>query len=323
MNDPAGRAPVVRCVLGDVPADRLGMVYAHEHLVLDSPLIAAAFAHILLDDVDTAVAEVGPCAAAGVGTMVDAMPCAAGRDAVRLAAVSARTGVNVVAATGLHHVRYYGEAHWSGRLDAGELAELFSADVLGGIDAFDYTGPAVRRTPHRAGIVKVATAERPTARDRLVLEAAALAHLGTGAPVLTHCEQGRGALAQIEALTAHGVPADAILLSHVDKVVDRGYHREIADTGAYLEYDQALRTPEDTALLVGWMLADGHGDRIVLGTDGARRDLWSSLGGGPGLAWLATGFCDLLSERGVDEADLRRLLVTNPARALVLRESTR
>jgi phosphotriesterase-related protein len=313
---------VVRCVLGDVPADRLGVVYAHEHLVLDSPLIAAAFPHILLDDVDAAVTEVGSCAAAGVRTMVDAMPCAAGRDAVRLAAISSRTGVHVVAATGLHHVRYYGEAHWSGRLDPGELAALFAADVLDGIDAFDYTGPVVRRTAHRAGVVKVATGERPTPRDRLVLEAAALAHIDTGAPVLTHCEQGHGGLAQIETLTAHGVPAEAILLSHVDKVVDRGYHREIASTGACLEYDQALRRPEDTARLVAWMLEDGNGDRVVLGTDGARRDLWHSLGGDPGLAWLATGFRDLLSERGVGDPDLRRLLVTNPARALALRPPT-
>jgi predicted metal-dependent phosphotriesterase family hydrolase len=312
---------VVRCVLGDVPADRLGVVYAHEHLVLDSPLIAAAFPHILLDDVDAAVAEVGACAAAGVGTMVDAMPCAAGRDAVRLASISEKTGVHVMAATGLHHVRYYGGAHWSGRVDPGELAALFAADVLDGIDAFDYTGPLVRRTPHRAGIVKVATGERPTARDRLVLEAAALAHLDTGAPVLTHCEQGRGGLVQVETLTARGVPAEAILLSHVDKVVDRAYHRELASTGAYLEYDQGLRRPEDTARLVAWMLEDGNGDRIVLGTDGARRDLWHSLGGGPGLAWLATGFRALLSERGVDEADLRRLQVANPARALALRHS--
>ncbi len=35
------------------------MAYAHEHLVLDSPLIADRFPHILLDDVDAAVAEVG------------------------------------------------------------------------------------------------------------------------------------------------------------------------------------------------------------------------------------------------------------------------
>lgn len=314
----------VRAVLGDVPAGELSVTYAHEHLVLDSPLIGAAFPHIHLDDVEAAVAEVGYCADAGVATMVDAMPCAAGRDVVRLAQVSRRTGVRLVAATGLHHERYYGPAHWSARLAPEELARLFAEDVLVGVDAFDYTGPVVRRTPYRAGVIKVATSgEELSGRDRLLLEAAGLAHRAAGAAVLTHCEQGRGGLAQLDKLARGGVPTDAVILSHVDKVVDRGYHRELAAAGAWLEYDQALRRAGDdecgTVRLVTWMLEDGYGGQVVLGTDGARRDLWSALGGGPGLAWLATGFRHRLAARGVGERDLHRLYVTNPSRALPLR----
>ena len=30
-------------------------------------------------------------------------------------------------------------------------------------------------------------------------------------------------------------------MSHVDKIVDRGYHREILATGAFVVYDQAFR----------------------------------------------------------------------------------
>jgi 5-phospho-D-xylono-1,4-lactonase len=315
---------VVRTVLGDVPAAELGPTYAHEHLILDNALIEAAFPHIHLPDVDAAAREVGTCAEAGVRAMVDAMPCAAGRDVVRLAEVSRRTGVHIVAATGLHHRRYYGPTHWSARVQPDELGRLFAEDVLLGVDAFDYTGPLVRRTGHRAGLIKIATGgERLDARDRLLVTAAGLAHRASGAPVLTHCEGGRGGIEQIAALERAGVPPDAVVLSHVDKVVDPGYHRELVASGATVEYDQTLRRASDpehaTIGLITALLAAGCGDRIVLGTDGARRDLWAAFGGAPGLAWLATGFRERLAAAGVGETDLRRLYVENPAGVLALR----
>ena len=54
----------------------------------------------------------------------------------------------------------------------------------------------------------------------------------------------------------------------------------------------------------------------MLGTDGARCTLWATLGGSPGLAWLLTGFAEVLDAHGVDGDARRRLLVDNPARFL-------
>ena len=112
-----------------------------------------------------------------------------------------------------------------------------------------------------------------------------------------------------------------MLLSHTDKVVDRGYHRELLATGAYLVYDQGLRSPADTARLVGWMVGDGHAERLLLGTDGARRSLWSTLGGSPGLAALATGLGRRLAAE-LGPAVMERIWVANPAAALELRHGT-
>src|SRR6478736_4186562 len=69
---------------------------------------------------------------------------------------SRRTGVHLVAATGLHHERFYGRSHWSLTTTEDELAERFVADIEDGIDAEDGRGPVARRTAHRAGVVKVA-----------------------------------------------------------------------------------------------------------------------------------------------------------------------
>ncbi|MGC5170111.1 hypothetical protein ACLQ2Q_05635 [Microbacterium sp. DT81.1] len=314
----------IRTVLGDID-DFDGAAYAHEHLILDSPLIADRFPHIHLHDVDAAVDEVARCRAAGAGLMVDAMPISAGRDAVRLAEISRRTGVHIVSATGLHHDRYYGPLHWTNRVGPDELTALFVADLLEGIDEFDYTGPIVRRTEHRAGLVKVATSgEDPDARDLRNIEAAAAASAATGAPVLTHCEGGVGGIAQVERLVAAGVPATSIILSHVDKAANLAYLRDLAATGAVLELDQSLRERADgtssvTVRAVLALVEAGFADQIVLGTDGARRTLWSALGGEPGLAWLASDLPAVLQEAGVGAADLHRIQHSNAQRALAWR----
>lgn len=317
-------AAVVRTVLGDVDPSALGVTYAHEHLALDSALVRAAFPNILLDDPAVAIEEVRACHAAGVRTMVDAMPAASGRDVVHLAAISQATGVHVVAVTGLHHERYYGPGHWTARIDVDELAQLFVDDLVGGVDAFDYTGPIVRRTGHRAGLIKVATGGGAlSAREQRLVEAAAIAHAATGAPILTHCEHGLGAIEQVEALTGLGVPADALLISHTDKVADPAYHADIAGTGAWLVLDQALRQHDSptpaTAGVVARLAAAGHLDRLLLATDGARRDLWTAYGGRPGLAWLAASFPAVLRAHGLSAAQIDRMLVSNPPRALALR----
>jgi phosphotriesterase-related protein len=69
------------------------------------------------------------------------------------------------------------------------------------------------------------------------------------------------------------------------------------------------------------MVEDGHADRLLLGTDGARRSLWSVLGGAPGLAALATELGRRL-EGELGPAVMDRIWVANPAAALELRPGT-
>lgn len=308
----------VRTVLGDIEPDDLGLTYIHEHLIIDSSLVVDRWPHIHLPSVDEAVRELELCAAAGVGAFVDAMPAASGRGPLRLAEASRRSGVHVIACTGLHTSKYYEEQRWTAEEPADVLAELFIADVVDGIDRYDYMGPVIRRTPHRAGILKVAVLEdAPTPRDLRVFEAAAIAHKTTGVPILTHCEGGRGAMAQVEVFERLGVPLERIVISHTDKVPDLTYHRDLLDTGVYLEYDQAVRQGEDavggTGRIVAAMIGEGHADRLMLSTDGARRSLWTSLGGEPGLAWLATRFVEILVSLGIDESAIRTMFIDNPA----------
>ena len=311
---------IVRTVRGDIDPAELGVTYAHEHLIIDGGRPVQMDPTFDLSDVDAAVEEVRVAAALGLGALVDAMPCDAGRNAEKLAELSRRTGVHVIAPTGLHHDRYYGPAHWSHRVSIDELAELFIADIDVGIDANDYSGPIVRRTPIRAGVIKVAGSDGgPSARDARVFEAAAAAQRRTGVPILTHCEAGTGAIEQIELLARHGADLAHVAVSHVDKVVDRSYQRAIWATGATAELDGSFRwgdQPNGTLRILEWAAADGMLDRIVLGMDAARRGYYTVYGGRPGLTWLLDGFSRLMDERGLDAAVRRRLFVDNPRRWL-------
>jgi len=317
----------VRTVLGDVDSADLGVTYAHEHLIIDGGRPVEMSPDFLLADVDLLSAELSDAATAGLRTAIDAMPADCGRNPLKLADLSRRTGVRIVAATGLHHERFYGTSHWSLRASEDELTELFVADVIDGIDEFDYSGPIVRRTGVRAGIIKVGgSVGGPSTRDLPVFRAAATTHARTGTPVHTHCEAGTGALEQIRVLTDAGTPAQRISLSHVDKVVDRGYHRELFATGAFAVYDQAFRwggRENGTLRLLEWAVEDGHGGQVMLGMDAARQGYYRSFGGTPGLAFLLRDFSDQLEARGLG-AEMRHLLfVDNPARAFAFAEVDR
>ena len=316
-----------RTVLGDIEPAEMGVTYAHEHLIIDGGRPVEMSPDFLLADVDRLATELADAAAVGLQTAIDAMPADCGRNPAKLAELSRRTGINVVAATGLHHEKFYGPSHWSLRASEDELADLFVADVADGIDERDYGGPIVRRTDIRAGIVKVGgSQDGPSTRDLPIFRAAAAAHIRTGVPVHTHCEAGTGALEQIRTLVDAGVPASRISLSHVDKVVDRGYHRELFGTGAFAVYDQAFRWGDGengTLRLLDWAVADGHAGQVMLGMDAARQGYYRAFGGAPGLAYLLRDFSDELEARGLGQELRHTFFVDNPARAFAFAEVDR
>ena len=118
----------------------------------------------LLADVDRAVEELAAArsARAARGRRRDALLTPAGTCG-KLAEISRRTGVHVVAPTGpppREVLRPRCALERAARRRRRSSA-LFAADIVEGIDEHDYAGPVVRRTRHRAGVMKVAASRRP------------------------------------------------------------------------------------------------------------------------------------------------------------------
>jgi phosphotriesterase-related protein len=293
----------VRTVLGDIPAESLGVCDAHEHVIIDPCLMTRLNPDLAIDSVENACRELAEFRAAGGGAMIDALPCDTGRSVAKLAEISRRTGVHIVASTGLHLMKYYASDHWRYRRTVQEMADLFVAEIEDGID-----GDPRRR----AGVIKAASGI-DWDHEQVVFRAAVEAHRRTGAPILTHTEP-YGGLQQVRFLTELRVDPRRIVVSHADREPDEAYHLEMLKAGVNLEYDRLFRWKAGERRATFDLLARFIGefpDQLMLGGDAARASYWRSYGGGPGLAAL------LREARGsgLDEAALHRVFVATPARA--------
>ncbi|MBK0418382.1 aryldialkylphosphatase [Leucobacter sp. CSA1] len=313
--------PFVRTVLGDIAPERLGRVDYHEHLFQTTPLLPGEE----LDDEDLSRGEAGLMRAAGIDAMVDATPWGLGRDPLAVARISHAAGVHVVATTGFHR-----EAHYAGRsevleLDEERMAAQCLADLLEGqlaVDALPGAGARERPplgpagAPVRAGLLKAGVDYwRISAFERRALAAVAAAHRITGAPVMVHLEHGSCAHEVLDALEADGAAPERVVLAHIDRSPDATLYAELAARGAYLGCDGAARLKEwpESALIdaIDGAREAGHGDRILLGGDVARRSRYLAYGGMPGIPYLTLRFVPRL-ERRVGEAGIRSFLVDNP-----------
>lgn len=314
---------MIRTVLGDVPPQELGQTLVHEHLLMTGGWPIRMEPDFRLDSVDAAAQEVTRFHEAGGGTVVEMTPLGFGRDPDGLLDVVRRTGVHIVACTGFHKLGYYADTHWLHRYPVETIADLLAGEIEDGIDRGGLDGPVVDRSAARAGVIKIATQyhKAGAAIERLAT-AVGLAHLRTGAPVSTHTEKGTMAHVQLDLLEQAGVPPDAVVLGHIDHNPDAVVLSELASRGAYLAFDMPGRikyAPDGQSVdLIRAVAETGHADRLLLGSDLARRSYWPAYGGGPGLDYLLAVFLPRLRAEGLEDvADAA--LRTNPARALRLR----
>ena len=315
--------PVVRTVLGDVPAADLAVTMAHEHLLMTGGWPVRAEPDFRLDSVDAAVSEVRAMVAAGGASLVEMTPLGFGRSPDGLAEVARQTGAHIVACTGFHKLGYYSDLHWLHHYSPEQIGGLLSDEIVDGMDRGGLEGPIVDRSTARAGVVKLATEyHRAGAVVERLAHAIGLAHRRTGVPVATHTETGTMGHEQLDLLEAAGVPAGAVVLGHIDHNPDPVYLAELASRGAFLAFDMPGRikyAPDSQSVELLGQLADrGHTGQLLLGSDLARRSYWPALGGGPGLAYLLERFVPRARAAGLGEVT-DAALVANPARAFALR----
>lgn len=308
----------VMTVGGRMPASRLGVVDAHDHLFLSSPALPGDE----FEDLERSTAEAIDGKASGLGAIVDMTPIGLGRRPDLLRAVSESAGIPIIAASGYHRDAHYPDGHWVYTASVDELADRIVRDLEIGMDPSDWTDPTAVPDPARAGAIKAGTSYHHASQAELRrLEAAAIGSRRTGVPVLVHAEIGTFGHEIVSLLEGFGVPPDRIILAHMDRNPDAELHAEIAARGVSLEYDTMGRTkyrPDSEILdLIESVAAAGHLERLMLGQDLGRRTSLRAYGGGPGMRYLMDAFVPRLRRR-IGDAAVETILVANPARAFAL-----
>ncbi len=314
----------IQSVTGFVAAADLGSTLVHEHVVCATAGATtglAAIAGAVEELAERGVEALLDAKSAGVETIVDATPFDLGRDVRLLADVSRRSGVTIIAATG----------HWllpsvyMANRTVDELARLFIADLATGAD-----GTAIR-----CGVIKAASEEAVTDFDRRVLEAAAIAHRETGAPIITHAAaRNRIGDAQADIFDELGVPPDRVVIGHSDDTYELDYLTGLASRGYVIGMDRLPcgnlpeyggRTVDDRLDMIVELIGLGFGGQVVVAHDDpiwagllTAEDQARHLAANPDrVAFIHRIALPGLRARGVDEAAIEALTVANPRRWLV------
>lgn len=299
----------VMTVTGPIEPSQLGITYAHEHLLGSPPDWSSdrQDRDLTMLSVEAAVKELEIFKLAGGQTIVEMSPADYNRSPEQLRTLSVTTGVHIIMTTGLHKEAFSHPLTSGATVD--ELVARFTRDVVEGVG----------ETGVKAGVAKAATSlNMITTGESKVVRAVARTHRETGVPVSTHTQNGTMGLEQLALFKSEGVNLAKVAIGHVDRKLEYDYHKAMLDMGAYLIYDQISKekyVPDrDRIAMLLRLVADGYGDRIMLGGDFGRASYWTSNGGGPGLSYILWRFVPwLISERMPREA-VQAMLVGNPAK---------
>ena len=247
-------------------------------------------------------------AARGVGTLVDCSPAYLGRDPLLLARLSEVTGLRIVTNTGWYKAPYLPARAFE--MTAQEIAAEWIAEWRSGIE----------RTGIRPGFIKIAVNPGELLPiQRTIVHAAVLAHQATGLMVMSHTAELTAAQMSLDLAEAVGMDLQHYVVAHADQIPDVGAHAALAARGAWVAYDAVgTRPAAEHARMVAEMLARGWGGRLLLSQDAGWYQVGESRGGTvrPYTA-LNDDLLPALRALDIDEAATYRLLVENPARALL------
>jgi phosphotriesterase-related protein len=326
----------VRTIRGDVDPTTLGVVDAHDHLIRVGAGEVYLDGDHLLDDVDKAVEEATYFVEASrnwadAGTVIDMCPADCGRDVLKLAEVNSRVdGLQVVVATGFHQEKVYLETktHWVWQQPVTKIADMLIADIEQGVDRYDYSGPFVERTEHRAGVIKFASSfGKITPWEEKTLEAAAIAAKETGCPINTHTSAGTAALEQAQRFVKLGVNPEKVAIGHTQRNADVWYLSQITKLGCYLEFDGTsrikYRADSDRVMLVRELGRLGFGKQILLGTDSGKKSYQKAYGSTTGVDFDPAVFGPRLLDEGFDREYVEDLLMYNAQRFFAFDETNR
>ena len=309
----------INSVLGPLDTANLGFTLSHEHVLTASAGIQQTFPEFIdrQGTIEAGVTQLRQVYAEGVRTMVDVTTMDLGRDIRLLEEVSRRSGVQIIAATGIW--RDIPRVFWGATPDM--IAPLFIREIQEGIEG----------TGIKAGVIKVANdMGGVTPEGEIILRAAARAHKATGVPISTHTwAPERVGEQQVAIFEDEGVDLNRVYVGHSNDTTDTGYLLGLLRRGLWLGLDRypGGRMPgtpnwEQRTETAKRLLDAGFGERIMIAHDWsvsilivnrqmqAQRAQYNP----DGYLFVTRRVVPRLKELGATDRDIENIFVNNPRR---------
>jgi phosphotriesterase-related protein len=305
-------APYTYSVKGKLPVSEMGTTLIHEHVLVDfvgaDNISPDRWKH---DDVIRKVLSyLLEIKQQGIKTLVECTPAFIGRDVALLKKLSEQSGLHILTNTG-----YYGASNnkylpkWAFSETAEQLANRWIAEFEKGIES----------TGIRPGFIKngVNSGKLSEVHQKLT-KAAALTHLKTGLTICSHTGPALPAREEIDILKKSGVHPSAFVWVHAN-----GSAEELEDVGKSgcwisldgVNTDNIARHVE----LISFLHKKERLGQVLISHDAG----WYRPGepdGGEfrGFTTISDKLVPALKEQGLTDANIRTLMVGNPAKAFAI-----
>ncbi|MBW2369249.1 MAG: phosphotriesterase [Deltaproteobacteria bacterium] len=363
----------IMTVTGPIAPEKLGFASMHEHVFTDAIFAEDAFATLVgtplkhedppnidksigmadlhprhgdfirskdnweLDDETLMIAEVADFKTAGGNAILECSTPSIRRNVVGLKRISEKTGVNIIASTGL-----YGEETWPDKfkdMSIDDFAAFMKYEIQYGIMETDFKAGHIKTsvnkiTERQIDFIKAAAR---VANDTGVL---ATVHLG----LLTTEEDNRlvykafldAGIAPERLLMCnqqiffHEVNLETLItntdtwklkLDSARDVLERGINICIDGFGRNWDVEAlGIISPKDHVLMAALvaLIKEGYTHQLVIGTDVSHK-IMTRRHGGYGYCRLLNYVVPTLKKVGVSDEDIRKITVENPSRMLSVR----
>jgi phosphotriesterase-related protein len=303
----------VNTVTGPVETSELGFTLMHEHVIVKSPGVVENFPSVWnrTEEIERAVTLLRDVAARGVKTIVDAS-ADTGRDIHFVAEVARRSGMQIIAATGL----YFDVPRYFRSRGADVMVELFLKEINEGIAG----------TQIKAGIIKCATDEEGLNADiEKILRACARVHRATGVPITTHTfAAGQTGTVQQDIFESEGVDLSRVIIGHSGDSKDIDYLLRLIGRGSYIGMDRfgldMFLPTADRVATIARLCKLGYADKMVLSHDANsymdwfERSLLEKTVPDWHYNFIPDSVIPALLDSGVTEDEIQQMTVENPRR---------
>ena len=316
---------VARTVLGDVPAEELGITFTHEHVTFSWGSARRDLGELY--DREGVIKRIADSVAAAkrdynVNTLVCVTTAEMGRDVDIYTEVSRRTGVNIIASTGSYRQNAGLSLYWD--LETLDQCQWYLMREI---------TEGVGKNKVKCGNIKLAWSTfTPSAAEEKWMRAAGRVSRQLGTPIACHCwyrdapPEVNPGIHMIDIMTSEGADPSNIKIDHH---MSTGGHIEpllqVLRRGVYLGFETLFiteRRPQMVINTIGALITSGSVDQMLLCPQTIapgfipkqpRRFLENC---NQDHSYLHREVVPMMLKAGILERDIEKMLVDNPKRFL-------